>query len=365
VRVPAAVAAATMTDKVLARVPPAAAPQARQSNEVAAAAAARPLVLLTARTMTNPWLRRLPGHSPRASTLIALAAQSADTAPAEPLATAAAAPAAPSAEKLATVTTPSEKAVEPPPAAPPAHNATGGISIARQLGLGVSRIVIDPGHGGHDPGAQGKGVNEAELVLDVALRLEKLLSKVSGVEVILTRRTDEFIPLPERTAIANREGADLFLSIHANASTSAQAHGIETYFLNFANNQSAAAVAARENAASTQAMGGLPDFVKAIALNNKLDESRDFALHVQRAMIERQRTANRMLKDLGVKQAPFVVLIGANMPSVLAETGFVTNAQEAKLLKGNAYRQKIAESLFNAIRKYQTSLKNVPTDALQ
>ena len=365
VRVPAAVAAATMTDKVLARVPPAAAPQARQSNEVAAAAAARPLVPLTARTMTNPWLRRLPGHSPRASTLIALAAQSADTAPAEPLATAAAAPAAPSAEKLATVTTPSEKTVEPPPAAPPAHNATGGISIARQLGLGVSRIVIDPGHGGHDPGAQGKGVNEAELVLDVALRLEKLLSKVSGVEVILTRRTDEFIPLPERTAIANREGADLFLSIHANASTSAQAHGIETYFLNFANNQSAAAVAARENAASTQAMGGLPDFVKAIALNNKLDESRDFALHVQRAMIERQRTANRMLKDLGVKQAPFVVLIGANMPSVLAETGFVTNAQEAKLLKGNAYRQKIAESLFNAIRKYQTSLKNVSTDALQ
>jgi N-acetylmuramoyl-L-alanine amidase len=362
VRVPAAVAAATMTDKVLARVPPAAAPQARQSNEVAAAAAARPLAPLTARTMTNPWLRRLPGHSPSASTLIALAAQSAETAPAEPVAAAATAPPA---EKLSTGTPPAEKAAEPPPAAPPAHNATGGLSIARQLGLGVSRIVIDPGHGGHDPGAQGKGVNEAELVLDVALRLEKLLSKVGGVEVILTRRTDEFIPLPERTAIANREGADLFLSIHANASTNGQAHGIETYFLNFANNQSAAAVAARENAASTQAMGGLPDFVKAIALNNKLDESRDFALHVQRAMVERQRTANKMLKDLGVKQAPFVVLIGANMPSVLAEMGFVTNAQEAKLLKGNAYRQKIAESLFNAIRKYQTSLKNISTEALQ
>jgi N-acetylmuramoyl-L-alanine amidase len=183
--------------------------------------------------------------------------------------------------------------------------------------------------------------------------------------VILTRRTDEFVQLPERTAIANREGADLFLSIHANASVNAQAHGIETYFLNFANNQSAAAVAARENAASTQAMGGLPDFVKAIALNNKLDESRDFALHVQRAMVERQKSSNRVLKDLGVKQAPFVVLIGANMPSVLAETGFVTNPQEAKLLKGNAYRQKIAESLFAAIRKYQTSLKNVNTVALQ
>jgi len=243
------------------------------------------------------------------------------------------------------------------PVEPPAKNVAGGLSIARQLGLGVSRIVIDPGHGGHDPGAKGKGVTEAELVLDVALRLEKLLRKVSGVEVILTRRTDEFIALPERTAVANREGADLFLSIHANASTSLQAHGIETYFLNFANNQSAAAVAARENATSAQAMGALPDFVKAIALHNKLDESRDFATQVQRSMMERLKASNRTLRDLGVKQAPFVVLIGAVMPSVLAEVSFVTNPQEAKLLKGNVYRQRIADALFNAIRKYQTSLK--------
>jgi N-acetylmuramoyl-L-alanine amidase len=249
--------------------------------------------------------------------------------------------------------------------APPARNLTGGFSIARQLGLGVSRIVIDAGHGGHDPGAKGKGITEAELVLDVALRLEKLLQKVPGVEVILTRRTDEFIPLPERTAIANREGADLFLSIHANASASAQARGIETYFLNFANNLSAAAVAARENAASGQVMGALPDIVKAIALNNKLDESRDFAMQVQRAMFERLKTANKTIRDLGVKQAPFVVLIGAAMPSVLAEISFVTNPQEAKLLKGNAYRQRIAESLLSAIRKYQTSLKNAQAVALQ
>src|SRR5438309_3513190 len=167
--------------------------------------------------------------------------------------------------------------------------------MARQLGLGVSRIVIDAGHGGHDPGAKGKGVTEAELVLDVALRLEKLLTAVPGVEVILTRRADEFIPLQERTAIANREGADLFLSIHANASRNAQARGVETYFLNFASNLSAAAVAARENAASGQAMGALPDFVKAIALTNKLDESRDFAAQVQRAMIEKLRGTNRTL----------------------------------------------------------------------
>jgi N-acetylmuramoyl-L-alanine amidase len=248
-----------------------------------------------------------------------------------------------------------------PPAPPPVRNGSGNYSIARQLGLSVSRIVIDPGHGGHDPGARARGVNEAELVLDVALRLEKLFDKVNGVEVILTRRTDDFIALQERTAIANREGADLFLSIHANASTSPQARGVESYFLNFASNLSAAAVAARENAASGQTMGALPDIVKAIALNNKLDESRDFATHVQHAMIDRLRSSNKTLKDLGVKQAPFVVLIGAAMPSVLAEISFVTNPQEAKLLKGNAYRQRIAEALFEAIRKYQTSLNKMST----
>jgi N-acetylmuramoyl-L-alanine amidase len=260
---------------------------------------------------------------------------------------------------------PREGATAKQPADLPARNLNGGLSIARQLGLGISRIVIDPGHGGHDPGAMGKGVTEAELVLDVALRLEQLLLKQQGVEVILTRRTDEFIALPERTAIANREGADLFLSIHANASANAQARGIETYFLNFANNLSAAAVAARENAASAQLMGALPDFVKAIALNNKLDESRDFATYVQQAMVARLKGSNKTIKNLGVKQAPFVVLIGAAMPSVLAEISFVTNPQEARLLKGNAYRQRIAEALFGAIRKYQASLKNVTAVALQ
>jgi N-acetylmuramoyl-L-alanine amidase len=249
---------------------------------------------------------------------------------------------------------------------PPAvRNSTGGLSIARQLGLSVSRIVIDPGHGGHDPGAKGKGVIESELVLDVALRLEKLLQQVPGVEVILTRREDEFVQLPERTAIANREGADLFLSIHANASKSSQARGIETYFLNFASNLSAAAVAARENASSTQAMGALPDFVKAIALNNKVDESRDLAAAVQRSMIEQLKPSNKLIRDLGVKQAPFVVLIGAVMPSVLAEISFITNPQEARLVKSSGYRQKIAEALFTAIRKYQTSLKNVTAVASQ
>jgi N-acetylmuramoyl-L-alanine amidase len=242
--------------------------------------------------------------------------------------------------------------------APPEKNVAGGFSIARQLGLHVSRIVIDPGHGGHDPGAKGNGLTEADLVLDIALRLEKALAQVPGVEVVLTRRTDEFVPLQERTAIANREGADLFLSIHANASTSRQARGVETYFLNFATNPSAEAIAARENAGSDQAMAALPKLLNTIALNNKLDESRDLATMVQRALMEKLRPADKNIRDLGVKQAPFVVLIGAAMPSVLAEVSFLTNAQDSRLLKNGNHRQRIADALFAAIRRYQTSLKS-------
>jgi N-acetylmuramoyl-L-alanine amidase len=307
------------------------------------------MIPLPGRRLTTEWLRKAPSVPPQHGVLLTEAKAFVEAPPPAP--------------KIADLA-PMKPLATPTPVAPP-PNLQGGLSMARQLGLGVSRIVIDPGHGGHDPGAKGKGVSEAELVLDVALRLEKLLQKVPGVEVILTRRTDDFIALPERTAIANRENADLFLSIHANASPNPQAHGIETYFLNFANNQSAAAVAARENAASTQAMGELPDFVKAIARNTKLEESHDFATHVQRAMVDKLRGSNKAVKDLGVKQAPFVVLIGAVMPSVLAEISFVTNPQEAKLVKANAYRQRIADALFNAIRKYQTSLKNVGTVALQ
>jgi N-acetylmuramoyl-L-alanine amidase len=238
----------------------------------------------------------------------------------------------------------------------PAANSNGTFSLSRQLGLSVSRIVIDAGHGGHDPGAHGNGINEAELTLDVAQRLQALLEKQRGFEVVMTRDTDEFIPLQERTAIANREGADLFLSIHANASRNAQAHGIETYFLNFATNPEAEAVAARENAASGQAMHSLPDIVKAIALNNKINESRDFAAAVQKSMVTHLNSKNHSVRDLGVKQAPFVVLIGATMPSVLAEISFLTNKQDGTQLKAQAYRQQIAQALFEAILNYQQAL---------
>jgi N-acetylmuramoyl-L-alanine amidase len=295
-----------------------------------------PLRPLVSRPLLTAWGRKLPSIDPREPAVIRDARTS----------TLAGSP-----DRVASVTAGSGAAPDP--------GATHSFSMARQLGLGISRIVIDPGHGGHDPGATGQGITEAELVLDVALRLEKMLLRAQGVEVVLTRRNDDFVSLQARTAIANRESADLFLSIHANASEDGQARGIETYFLNFANNLSAAAVAARENAASGQGMAALPDFVKAIALNNKLDESREFATSVQRSMIERLRPANKTVRDLGVKQAPFVVLIGAAMPSVLAEVSFITNPSEAKLLRGAAYRQKIAEALFAAIRKYQTSLRSV------
>src|SRR5688500_139157 len=261
-------------------------------------------------------------------------------------------------------------ATPPPPPKPvampvtPSANAAGGFSIARQLGLSVSRIVIDPGHGGHDPGVLGKGLNEATLVLDVALRLEKLLQKEQGVEVVLTRRTDVYVPLEERTEIANRQNADMFLSIHANASRSEDARGIETFYLSFASSPDAEAVAARENSASTREMHQLPDLIKAITLNNKLDESRDLANMVQDALVSNLRKSNKEVRSRGVKKAPFVVLIGAAMPSVLAEISFVSNRQELTLLKTPGYRQKIAEALFVAVSKYRKSLKTQTMTAL-
>jgi N-acetylmuramoyl-L-alanine amidase len=261
-------------------------------------------------------------------------------------------------EPVPLVSRPASAVATVSPASPTA-NSNGQFSLARQLGLGVSRIVLDAGHGGHDPGARANGISEAELVLDVTLRLRDLLEKQPGIEVTLTRATDEFIQLEERTAIANRQGADLFLSIHANASRNPKARGVETYFLNFASNPEAEAVAARENSASGKTMHSLPEIVRAIALNNKIDESRDFAEMVQKSMVRRLSARNATLRDLGVKQAPFVVLIGAGMPSVLAEISFVTHKQEGALLKTAAYRQQIAESLLDAIVRYQKSLKGV------
>jgi N-acetylmuramoyl-L-alanine amidase len=260
-------------------------------------------------------------------------------------------------ERPAPPVDPAVRQASVPSPAPPSANGKGGFSLSRQLGLGIARVVIDPGHGGHDPGAKVSGLmSEAQLVLDVAQRLDKLL-KQAGVDVILTRTADTFVPLEERTEIANRSGADLFLSIHANASASPVVRGFETYFLNFAPNPEAEAIAARENAAAARTMRNLPDIVKAIALNNKIDESRDFASLIQASLTERLKKVDRNSRSLGVKQAPFMVLIGATMPSVLAEISFLTNRQEASLLKTPAYRQQIAEALLAGVMTYQKSLK--------
>ena len=256
--------------------------------------------------------------------------------------------------------------VSPLPIGPSAtENGSGGFSIARQLGLGVSRIVIDPGHGGKDPGAPGSKTTEAEVVLDVALRVEKILAAERGIEVLLTRRDDTYVPLEERTAIANRHAADLFLSIHANSSRNRKAAGVETYVLNFATNADAEAVAARENATATGSMRNLPDMVRAITQNNKRDESRDLAGAVQESLVSRLRPHNPPLRDLGVKQAPFVVLIGAGMPSVLAEIAFISHDSEGGLLKTEKYRQRIAEALAQAVLRYTKALKPIGTVASQ
>lgn len=254
---------------------------------------------------------------------------------------------------------------EPPPAPePPATNRAGSYSLARQLGLGVRRIVIDAGHGGHDPGTIGpSGLQEKDLVLDVALRLERMVRQELGAEVVLTRSSDVFIPLEERTAIANSRGADLFLSIHANASRNRKARGIETYFLNFAQNPHAEAVAARENAISAATLKDLQNLVKAITLNSKIHESRDFAAAVHESMVAGVR-GEHPVPDRGVHTAPFYVLIGANMPAVLAEIAFVSNPEDERRLRRGEYRELIARSLLSGVKGYLEALNRTQTRQL-
>ena len=230
----------------------------------------------------------------------------------------------------------------------------------RALGLKIGRIVIDAGHGGHDSGTLGVGgIEEKDVVLDVALRLGKLLHDRLGAEIIYTRSDDTFIPLETRTAIANKAQADLFISIHANSSSDESARGVETYYLNFTTEPDALDVAARENAVSDQSIHQLSDLVKKITLKDKIAESREFASDVQDSLYKGLRKGNAGLKNRGVKKAPFVVLIGANMPSILAEISFVTNARDAHELEEPAYRERVAESLYRGVAKYEAGLSGV------
>ena len=238
--------------------------------------------------------------------------------------------------------------------------ATGERSLIRALGLKIGKIVVDAGHGGHDTGTIGpNGLMEKDLVLDVALKLGKLLEERLGAEVIYTREDDTFIPLETRTAIANKEQADLFISIHANSSNDSSARGIETYYLNFTSSADALEVAARENSVSEKSIHELQDLVKKIALKEKIEESREFAVDVEKALYGGLGARNSGLKDRGVKKAPFIVLIGANMPSILSEISFVSNPSDEKKLKTSDYRQRIADSLYKGIARYIGGLSGV------
>lgn len=241
----------------------------------------------------------------------------------------------------------------------PARRTTAGAqSLTRALGLKLRRVVLDPGHGGHDTGTVGRsGLMEKDLVLDIAKRLGALLEERMGSEVIYTRDSDIFVPLEQRTQIANDHRADLFLSIHVNSSASRAVAGVETYFLSFTSSQADLAVAARENATSSQSIHELSDLVRKIAMNEKLEESRELATYLQASAHSlAEQVHGKALRNRGVKKAPFVVLIGAQMPSALVEIGFLSNARDEIHFMRDAHRQKIAEALYEGISRYAESL---------
>jgi N-acetylmuramoyl-L-alanine amidase len=237
----------------------------------------------------------------------------------------------------------------------------GQATLTRALGLKIGRIVIDPGHGGHDTGTIGPtGLMEKDLCLDVALRLGKIIQqRLPGAEVVYTRSDDTFIPLEERTRIANEAKADLFISIHANSSHDHGARGIETYYLNLKGSPEAMEVAARENATAQESVHDLEDLVKRIARSEKIDESREFAADIQESLAKRIQKNYKPVKDRGVRKAPFVVLIGADMPSILTEISFLSNPADEQLLKKPEHRQRVAEGLYQGVASYLQSLNSV------
>ena len=269
--------------------------------------------------------------------------------------TVATADAAPQAERVsATGPIPviAEAALAPPISsnAPAQPTENGDQTLIRSLGLKPRRVVIDPGHGGHDPGTIGpSGLSEAEVVLDLAKRLRaRIQAEFPSAEVLLTRENDTFVPLEARPLAANEAEADLFISIHANSSRSESIRGFETYFLNLDNSKEALDIAARENAASDRPTSHMQDIVRQIMTQEWRDESREFAGHVQRALASRSDLG----RDRGVKQAPLVVLVGANMPSILAEVSFISNPDDERLLRSEDRRQQIADALFEGVRSY-------------
>jgi N-acetylmuramoyl-L-alanine amidase len=246
----------------------------------------------------------------------------------------------------------------------PRPTKDGQLPLTRALGLKISRIVIDAGHGGHDTGTIGpRGLMEKDLCLDVALRLGKEIEeKIPGTEVVYTRKDDTFIPLEDRTALANQAKADLFISIHANSSHDHEARGIETYYLNFATSEESMEVAARENALSQESLHDLQNLIQKIARNEKIEESKELAGDIQDSLAHRMQIVSQSERNRGVKKAPFVVLIGANMPSVLTEISFISNPSDEKLLKKADQRQRVADGLYRGVSQYLENLNSLSLD---
>ena len=249
--------------------------------------------------------------------------------------------------------------IRPASAAVPTRD--GQSTLTRALGLKIGRIVIDAGHGGHDTGTIGPtGLMEKDICLDVALRLGKIIhQRLPGAEVVYTRSDDTFIPLEERTRVANESKADLFISIHANSSHDHAARGIETYYLNLKGSPDAMEVAARENATAQESIHDLEDIVKKIARSEKIDESREFAADIQESLAKRIQKLNKTVKDRGVRKAPFVVLVGADMPSILTEISFLSNPADEQLLKKPEHRQRVAEGLYQGVANYLQNLNSM------
>ncbi len=264
--------------------------------------------------------------------------------------------------KAAPILPPPGSVVVPPPTAQPTparRNESGERSLTRTLGLKLGTIVLDAGHGGQDVGTRGpSGYYEKDLVLDVALRLGALLTQRLGSEVVYTRDDDTFIPLEQRTHIANEHKADLFLSIHANSSPVRSVSGVESYYLNFSTSRTAMDLASRENAGSGHTIFDLKELIQKIALKDKIEESREFANDIQNSLYSISAKSNAATQNRGLKRAPFVVLIGASMPSVLAEIGFLTNPADEAMLRTEQHRQKIAEALYKGVASYIETLSH-------
>jgi N-acetylmuramoyl-L-alanine amidase len=229
--------------------------------------------------------------------------------------------------------------------------------MIRQLGLGIRRVVLDPGHGGTDPGCIGKkGTQEKKVVLDVCLRLKNLLAQRNDLEVVLTRESDIFLPPEDRTVIANQKGADIFISIHANANRNKKRAGVETFYLNFSQDPSVNEIAARENATSAKNISDMKEIIMRIAQNSKIIESKELAEKIQKNLIKSLSQKYKNIKDLKVKGGPFWVLIGGEMPSILVEISYLSNPKEEARLRTSQYRQQIAQGIYDGIIEYIHSL---------